>query len=310
MTAPTDHSYKYVNTAEEHWTECTVCHAVTNKKSHKFAEWKTTVKPGYTFTGVKQRVCRVCEYAIEETLPMLTKPEDKFVVIIPNYSKGTPESGGKPTVIVPTTPTTPDTPTTPVTPTTPDTPKQDSTSSEDVNTVTKELLSKGDKSVPTLPVLAPTADGNIFEGWKDKETGNIVKSGDKLTGNIELEPVFKDCGEDNHKDEDNDNACDECGHILVKQTPETDNTPETTPDETETTTKAPDDEQTSEASGTEAQKSPENGSDSTGIDGDKDSNGIIAIIISALAAVIAAVIAIITVILSKKKKKSKEEPKE
>ena len=94
----------------------------------------------------------------------------------------------------------------------------DSDSKPAVSTpATKELLTKGgDNSVPALPNLAPTEDGNIFVGWVNKATGEVVKKGDKLTENIEIEPVWMDCGEDNHTDADGDNSCDECGYILAK----------------------------------------------------------------------------------------------
>ncbi len=98
---------------------------------------------------------------------------------------------------------------------------------DSVVSATKELLTKGaDNSVPALPTPPPTEDGNIFVGWVNKATGEAVKKGDKLTGNIEIEPVWKDCGEGNHADADGDNHCDECGYIMVKdKTPPIDDTP-------------------------------------------------------------------------------------
>ena len=90
----------------------------------------------------------------------------------------------------------------------------------------------------------PTEDGNIFEGWVDKATGEPVKKGDKLTGNIELEPIWKDCGEGNHTDTDDDNRCDDCGYITVKS-PEPE---ETTSAEETTDIKAEDTEKQDESS--------------------------------------------------------------
>ena len=48
-------------------------------------------------------------------------------------------------------------------------------------------------------------------------TGEPVQKGDKITENIEIEPVWKDCGTDSHGDADKDNHCDECGYIMVKE---------------------------------------------------------------------------------------------
>lgn len=77
----------------------------------------------------------------------------------------------------------------------------------------KQLLTTGlDKLVPELPVLDPKAEGNIFEGWADKETGNPVKAGDKLSGDIVLVPVWKDCGTGKHIDKNDDDVCDVCGY--------------------------------------------------------------------------------------------------
>ena len=39
-----------------------------------------------------------------------------------------------------------------------------------------------------------------------------------ITENIEIAPVWKDCGEGNHNDGNSDNRCDDCGYILVKET--------------------------------------------------------------------------------------------
>ena len=76
-----------------------------------------------------------------------------------------------------------------------------------------QLLTEGyEKSVPSLPALEPKEEGNIFEGWFDKETGKPVKEGDSLSADIVIVPVWKDCGEGNHIDKNDDSVCDICGY--------------------------------------------------------------------------------------------------
>jgi len=200
-TPATSHDYQYKYTADEHWQECTVCHDTTESASHKLGAWNTVVKPGYTYKGVKQRECKHCGYTLAEEIPMLTVPADKVVITIPDYPETKPDSGTNP----------------------PDgsesTPSAGGADVSGVSVTVKEVLTKGDdNTVPVLPTLPPTEDGNVFDGWVDKNTGEPVKKGDKLTGNIELVPVWKDCGEGNHTDSDTDEICDECGYILVKET--------------------------------------------------------------------------------------------
>lgn len=226
----TAHEYEYKDTNDEHWKECIHCHEVTAKGAHKMGEWTTVKKAGYTFEGEKQRKCNVCGYTVSQTIDKLTKPEDKYVVIIPGYSQivETPSTPGDstPTTAPEATPTTaPDGK--PVTP-------SGGTSAPAV----KEMLTKGDEqTVPALPTLPPTEDGNKFDGWVDKATGEPVKKGDKLTGNIELTPVWKDCGEGAHADGDEDDCCDECGYVMKKQpTPTETPTPTPAPDSTPTPT--------------------------------------------------------------------------
>ena len=213
-TPATDHDYETKYNADEHWQECSHCHAVDGKAKHKLGEWKTVLKAGYTYNGVKQRECK-CGYTLAEEIPMLTVPEDKVVITIPDFT-----ITDKPSVPVGDPSDSPDGSDT-TKPDGSDTSKPEGDKTPTAPTITtKELLTKGDdNTVPALPTLPPTEDGNIFDGWVDKGTGEPVKKGDKITGNIELAPVWKDCGEDNHKDEDEDNSCDECGHILVKETP-------------------------------------------------------------------------------------------
>ena len=67
----------------------------------------------------------------------------------------------------------------------------------------------------------------------DKETKAPVKKGDKLTGNIEITPVWKDCGENKHIDDKKDYICDECGYKLpTPEEPVKEPTAETVPAET------------------------------------------------------------------------------
>jgi len=185
QTSAVNHAYTHKHTESEHWQECEYCRNTTTKSAHKFGAWITVVKPGYTFEGEKQCKCKVCGYSIREAIPALTVPGDKMVVIIPDYDKYVPSDSA------------------------------DNTTSG--NPATKELLTKGEENrVPVLPTLAPAKDGNIFAGWINKATGEMVKKGDKLTENIEIAPIWKDCGEGNHTDANEDHSCDECGYILVK----------------------------------------------------------------------------------------------
>lgn len=117
---------------------------------------------------------------VKESIPALSVPDGKVVIVI-TPSDSTAAGSAEPSA-----------------------PKQ-------------ELVTKGEENkVPALPTLPPKEDGNIFEGWRDKATGEAVKKGDILTENIEIEPVWKDCGEGKHADTDKDDSCDECGYIMVK----------------------------------------------------------------------------------------------
>jgi len=281
LTAAVGHDYQPKHTDTVHWTECTYCHQATEKAAHKLGEWKTTVKAGYTFAGEKQRVCRICGYTVRESIPILTVPENKYVVIIPNYA-------GDEDVVFDATDSGTDQP-----PKDNDSAKEPSSGAPAVpdasagqsptdngasSPAVRELLTKGsDNSVPALPTLPPNEDGNIFEGWVDKSTGEPVKKGDKLTGNVELEPVWKDCGENRHADTDGDNHCDACGYIILK---------EVKPEET---TASGDD--TSFDTGYEDERIP------------KDNNGIpdwMIIVISCFVGVFAVCGAVLVVFLKKK----------
>ncbi len=132
---------------------------------------------------------------------MLTVPENKLVNTIPDFVEPikTPsvEIGGEQ-----------------------DAPEEDKPDAElpAVSTpLTKELLTKGkEQTVPALPTLPSKEEGNVFDGWVNKATGETVKKGDKITESIELEPVWKDCGEENHTDENEDGVCDGCGYIITR----------------------------------------------------------------------------------------------
>lgn len=220
VTPVGEHAYQYKHSETEHYRECTLCHEIAGRGMHKLGEWKTVSKAGYTFTGEKQRICRDCGYVIREEISMLKIPENKAVITIPDYPLETESEAAKSEVPS-------------------DTAQGGSSSDEQANIlsdtaenpaqkITKEILTKGDDNiVPALPTLPPTEDGNEFKGWVSKTTGEPVKKGDKLTGNIEIEPVWKDCGEDHHKDENADNHCDDCGYILVRKTVQAVNPPET-----------------------------------------------------------------------------------
>jgi len=95
----------------------------------------------------------------------------------------------------------------------------------------KELLTKGtDNTVPALPKLSAKDEGYLFEGWVNKETNEPVKKGDKLTGNIEIIPVWKGCGDGKHIDAKNDYICDECGFKMpIPEEPAKESAAETVP---------------------------------------------------------------------------------
>ena len=235
VTAPVKHDFQYKNTADSHWRECTFCHEADEKAEHKLSEWQTTRKPGYTFCGEKQRLCRICGYAIREELPKLTIPEDKFVVILPDY----PVSGeqqhpqendaGK-------EPSSPPEAAVPDAGTPEDSAISSPSAGEAASPGIKELLTKGpDNTVPALPKLPPKEEGNFFVGWVDKTTGEPVKKGDQLTGNVELEPIWKDCGEGKHTDGNADELCDECGYNLVPPVVPGESVPEDTDSSDNTT---------------------------------------------------------------------------
>ena len=274
QTSAVKHDYQPKYTETEHWTECFFCHNATEKSAHKMGEWKTTVKAGYTFAGEKQRTCKICGYTVRETIPVLTVPENKYVVIIPDY----PITDETPSIEVGDTNNDSETESPTVSPQ-PDSGSEAPESKNPSAVTTKELLSKGaDNTVPALPTLPPTEDGNIFDGWVDKATGEPVKKGDKLTGNIEIEPVFKDCGEVNHADTDEDNHCDACGYIMVKEVKPED-------------TSAPADDTASDT-GHEDEKTP------------KDTDGTpswMIIVISCFGGVIAICVVVLAVFLKKKK---------
>ncbi|MBQ4538185.1 MAG: hypothetical protein II995_01105, partial [Oscillospiraceae bacterium] len=202
-----EHNYQYKSTADEHWKECSNCGDVIQKAAHKLSEWKTVTRAGYSFEGERQRVCRACEYTVSESIPMLKLPENKVVVSIPDFPSFKVEETTKTT-------------------TGPSTGRDKSS----MGTV-RELLTKGtDNTVPALPKLAPKDEGYLFEGWVIKETNEPVKKGDKLTGNIEIIPVWKDCGDNKHTDANTDYACDECGFKLpVPEQPVSEPAAETVP---------------------------------------------------------------------------------
>jgi len=247
-TKSTDHSYVYMSAGDKHWKECTDCHTSTEKETHKLSEWNTVLKPGYTFSGIRERLCKMCGYKISEEVPKLTVPENKFVVTIPDYEADSVKPSGSTDDGKEDDDSTKDTSDDPKQD--PDTSKPDVTDPDDPSDkdqddtdkpsqTVKELLTKGDdKTVPSLPILPPTEDGNIFDGWVDKSTGEPVKKGDIITGNIEIEPVWKDCGDSKHTDKNDDNNCDECGYILVKDTPKPDESDKN--DETEPSGKTDD----------------------------------------------------------------------
>lgn len=224
---------------------------------------------------------------------MLTIPENKAVITIPDYPFETETETAKSDVPSDTAPGGSSSDEQANTPSdTTENPDQNeeqtsgsSPPSDPTQKITKEILTKGkDNIVPALPTLPSTEAGNEFEGWVNKATGEPVKKGDKLTENIEIEPVWKDCGEEYHKDENSDNHCDDCGYILVRETVQTDETVAVKPPEND---------------------SPGNSSQENDSDRQTDS-GIPAYVIAVLSIfggiIIVCVIVIITVLTKKKKK--------
>ena len=174
---------------------------------------------------------------------MLTIPDNKVVIVIPDFpneekpSSSVPDTGKSPSAETGKTPSdgteTNGSDKQETKPVVEDTAKPstggDSEDGKDTTPAVKELLTKGDdNTVPALPTLPPTEEGNLFEGWVDKATGEPVKKGDKLTDSIEIAPVWKDCGEDQHSDKNKDHSCDECGHKLPDTTETGDRTTDST----------------------------------------------------------------------------------
>ena len=276
-TAAGEHNYQYKYTDAEHYQECTVCKSIIGRKAHKLGEWKTTKKPGYTYKGEKQRSCRDCVYAVIEELPMLTMPGDKVGIVIPDFpieadktdkpsDTTSPDSSDtKPSAPSDTTSGSPSADTKPGGSDLTTTDKvPDDTSKpggdNDVQTTIKEILTKGENNtVPALPTLPATNDGNEFDGWVNKATGEPVKKGDVLTGSIEIAPVWKDCGTDKHTDKNEDGRCDGCGYYLVK--PETTSPEDAATDTPDATDTAPitDGSETTGSSAADGQDTGENG---------------------------------------------------
>ena len=79
-----------------------------------------------------------------------------------------------------------------------------------------ELLTTGkDHLIPELPVLEAGSEGNLFDGWRNKADNLVVTKGQKLSENITIYPVWKDCGAGNHTDADKNGICDVCGKRLA-----------------------------------------------------------------------------------------------
>lgn len=136
---------------------------------------------------------------------MLAVPENKFVVSIPDYPKVNPSLSKNPQETEVTENSIQS-----------DSADESGKTAKPVVSSVKQIISKGtENTVPALPTLPPTEDGNQFDGWVNKTTGETVKKGDKLTGNIEIKPIWKDCGESMHINTDKDHCCDKCGCILI-----------------------------------------------------------------------------------------------
>lgn len=246
--------------------------------------WTTVLKAGYTFEGEKQSECKICEYTVKEIIPVLGVPDGKLVVVIPDYEKyistGSVSSSETPSSDISGKTESSGSTTTPSGSEAATPPSSEIQPSGKNYYATKELVTKGtDNTVPALPVLPPTEAGNQFDGWVNKATGEPVKKGDTLTENIEIEPVWKDCGEDKHTDIDEDNRCDKCGYIMVNKVK---------PEDTAAST-----DETTEDSGREDEKAPK-----------YNSGGIpswFIIVISCFGGVIAICGVVLAVVLRKKK---------
>lgn len=284
QTPAVKHNYVHKHTESEHWRECEYCHTTTEKSAHKMGAWTTVLKAGYTFEGEKQSECKICEYTVKEIIPVLGVPDGKLVVVIPDYEKyistGSVSSSETPSSDISGKTESSGSTTTPSGSEAATPPSSGIQPSGKNYYATKELVTKGtDNTVPALPVLPPTEAGNQFDGWVNKATGEPVKKGDTLTENIEIEPVWKDCGEDKHTDIDEDNRCDKCGYIMVN---------EVKPEDTAAST-----DETTEDSGHEDEKAPK-----------YNSGGIpswFIIVISCFGGVIAICGVVLAVVLRKKK---------
>lgn len=284
QTPAVKHNYVHKHTESEHWRECEYCHTTTEKSAHKMGAWTTVLKAGYTFEGEKQSECKICEYTVKEIIPVLGVPDGKLVVVIPDYEKyistGSVSSSETPSSDISGKTESSGSTTTPSGSEAATPPSSGIQPSGKNHHATKELVTKGtDNTVPALPVLPPTEAGNQFDGWVNKATGEPVKKGDTLTENIEIEPVWKDCGEDKHTDIDEDNHCDKCGYIMVN---------EVKPEDTAAST-----DETTEDSGHEDEKAPK-----------YNSGGIpswFIIVISCFGGVIAVCGVVLAVALRKKK---------
>lgn len=72
LIAKVEHDYgdTYKTDTENHWKECG-CGNIIEKASHFFGDWNVVKEATATEKGVKERVCSVCGYKAEESIPAI-----------------------------------------------------------------------------------------------------------------------------------------------------------------------------------------------------------------------------------------------
>ncbi len=68
------YSEEWTSNASDHWHVCEVegCEEVSEKAEHSFSEWTIEKEATETATGLKKRVCSVCNYEAVEAIPSLS----------------------------------------------------------------------------------------------------------------------------------------------------------------------------------------------------------------------------------------------
>lgn len=107
VIAKGEHDYgdTYKTNAENHWKECG-CENIIEKAAHVFGDWNVVKEATATEKGAKERVCSVCGYKAEESIPAIGTatepkptdppvPSDKDQTTKPADTDKTPEESPK-----------------------------------------------------------------------------------------------------------------------------------------------------------------------------------------------------------------------